>query len=201
MVFVFAVFLVIGLISSGCQSDPAPEKEQVKKEQETQPSQPAAASQKTFHEAAFIGKLQEVRAQIEKGADVNGEDQDGRTALMLAAFNGHTDTVRLLLVSGARVDTRNAAGRTALMHASSGPYAETVRLLLERKADPNLADNVEKWTALMFAAGEGQTEVVKLLLKHGADASIKDVDGDTALDFARKNKHVETIRILKEVPE
>ena len=57
-------------------------------------------------------------------------------------------------------------GRTALMYAASGPNPETVQLLLEKKADPNLVDQAEKFTALMFAAAEGQTRVVQILLKH-----------------------------------
>jgi ankyrin repeat protein len=194
-------FLTLGLIAMGCGSDPAPEKQAAGSEQKTTAVQRGAADLEALHKAAFAGKLQAVRDQLEAGVEVDGSDSYGRTALMLAAFNGHTDVVRILLDRGAGIDIRNTVGRTALMHAASGPYANTVKLLLERKADPNLADNVENWTALMFAAGEGQTEVVKLLLDHGADPSLKDADGDTALDFARKNKHTETLRVLEEARE
>jgi ankyrin repeat protein len=115
---------------------------------------------------------------------------------MLSAFDGHTRTVRMLLDNKARIDTRDSMGRTALMYASSGPNPETVQLLLERKADPNLSDNAEKFTSLMFAAAEGQVRVVEILLAHGADPTKKDADGETALDFARQNGHTAVIRLL-----
>ena len=65
--------------------------------------------------------------------------------------------------------------------------------LLREHPDVNLIDRGEHWTALMFAAAEGQTEVVKLLLAAGADATLKDVDGDTARNFAAQNGHTETV--------
>ena len=48
----------------------------------------------------------------------------------------------------------------------------------------------------MHAAAEGQLEVVKTLLEHHADPQIRDVDGDTARDFAERNGHAEVVRLL-----
>ncbi|MGD9345338.1 MAG: ankyrin repeat domain-containing protein [Candidatus Aminicenantes bacterium] len=158
---------------------------------------PSAELSAVLRDAAARGQIQEVRAVLEKGADVNTADELGRTALMLGAFDGHTEIVRLLLSKGAQVDLRDSSGRTALMYSSSGPFPETVQLLLDWKADPNLVDGIERWTALMFAAGEGQLEVVKILLEHNADPSLKDVDGDTALTFAQRNGHAQVVRLLK----
>jgi ankyrin repeat protein len=39
---------------------------------------------------------------------------------------------------------------------------------------------------------------VKLLLDLGADVSIKDENGETALDIAKKNKDKEVIKLLEE---
>jgi len=160
-------------------------------------SQSLARLSAALRNAAARGQIQDVRAELEKGADVNTSDEMGRTALMLAAFNGHTEIVRLLLSKGSQVDLRDTSGRTALMYSSSGSFPETVKLLLDWKADPNFVDGVEQWTALMFAAGEGQLEVVKILLAHGADPALKDVDGDTALTFAQRNGHAHVARLLR----
>ena len=73
-----------------------------------------------------------------------------------------------------------------------------MELLLERKADPNIVDNQEHFSALMHAAAEGYIEVVKILLDHGADATLKDIDGDTAESFARKNGHTGVADLLNE---
>ena len=88
-------------------------------------------------------------------------------------------------------------GRTALMYAATGPNQATVAALLEAGAAPNAVDHGEKFTALMHAAAEGQLEVVQTLLQHNADTQMRDVDGDTARDFAERNGHAEVVRLLQ----
>jgi ankyrin repeat protein len=117
---------------------------------------------------------------------------------MFAAFNGHRRVVSFLLVEGAKVDHKDANGRTALMYASSGPFAETVELLLDAGAEVDVQGMLEGFTALMTAAAEGQLEVVELLLERGADPALEDVDGDTALSFARQGRHNEVVALLEE---
>ena len=146
---------------------------------------------------AAAARLERVRLSLEQGLDVNKTDPDGRTALLMASFEGHTGIVRLLVENEAPLDHRDAAGRSALMYAASGPNHETVRLLLEAGADPNIVDKGEGFTALMFAAAEGQLEVVRVLLRHNANVSVRDVDGDTARDFAAKKGHDEIVRMLE----
>ena len=144
----------------------------------------AAPSPAVLHEAALRGEVASVQAALDAGADVNGADEEGRTALMLAAFDGHTGAVDLLLRRGARVDSQDAAGRTALMYAVSGPNTPTVQRLLAAAPAVDLRDREEHFTALMFAAAEGQAENVRALLQAKADPTLTDVDGDTARKFA-----------------
>ncbi len=161
---------------------------------------PAPVSDGAFLDAALEGSIATIRQAIESGVDVNATDEEGRTALLLAAFNGHTEVVRLLLGRQAQLEHRDASGRTALMYASTGPNNETVRLLLEAGAEPNSVDSGEKFTALMHAAAEGQHEVVRSLLEFKADPRIRDIDGDTARDFAARNGHVEVVQLLTPLP-
>ena len=49
----------------------------------------------------------------------------------------------------------------------------------------------------MFAAAEGQRDVVQVLLRHNANVSVRDVDGDTARDFAAQKGHGEIVRMLE----
>ncbi|MES9848346.1 MAG: ankyrin repeat domain-containing protein, partial [Candidatus Thiodiazotropha sp.] len=60
----------------------------------------------------------------------------------------------------------------------------------------NLADT-DGITPLMEAARKGSEPMVKLLLKHGANKMNKDNEGHTALDIAKKKKHVEVAGLLK----
>jgi ankyrin repeat protein len=148
-------------------------------------------------EAAYMGKLDEVRRLVLDGTPVDAIDAEGRTPLMFAAFNGHAAVAEYLLDAGAEIDTKDSSGRTALMYAASGPFVETVGLLLKRGAEVNVQGTLEGFTPLMTAAAEGLTEVVRILLAAGADRDIKDVDGDTALSFARQNGHGEVVELLE----
>lgn len=156
----------------------------------------ASASEQALRSAALEGHIEKVRTSLDQGTSPDARDPDGRTALMMAAFNGHTQAVRLLMDRGAKVNAHDGIGRTALMYAAAGPYTQTVKHLINNGAKLDIRDNAEGFTALMFAAAEGQTEVIKVLLSQGANTRITDKDGDTALDFAKKNGHQTAVQAL-----
>jgi len=67
------------------------------------------------------GDLESARRVLEDPggrAHVDGTDDEGNTALMLAAAGGHEPLVRFLLRKGASVDLRNQHGWTPLMQAA-----------------------------------------------------------------------------------
>lgn len=76
---------------------------------------------------------------LDGGADMNRQNNDGQTALMIAIENRH----------------RRAQGWP-------DEFFETVRILVERGADVNLADNNGK-TAVMLAEERGYSDIVDLL--------------------------------------
>lgn len=155
------------------------------------------ALQQQLLEAAARGDLEQVKESLSQGADVNGQDAEKRSALMLAGFDGHTEVVAHLLDNGANTELVDANGRTALMFASSGPFPQTVKLLLEKGANANATDSFEGWTALMFAAGEGQVEVCQALLEGGADKTIKDQDDEQAIDHAKAKNQQKVVELLE----
>eukprot|EP00235_Prasinoderma_singulare_P005100 CAMPEP_0119161000 /NCGR_PEP_ID=MMETSP1315-20130426/901_1 /TAXON_ID=676789 /ORGANISM="Prasinoderma singularis, Strain RCC927" /LENGTH=180 /DNA_ID=CAMNT_0007153689 /DNA_START=45 /DNA_END=584 /DNA_ORIENTATION=- len=84
--------------------------------------------------AGKSGNVAVVRRVLAEGADVNEEDENGKTALMWAAFfDDREEVVRELLEAGAAPNKRDQLGRTALHEATTSvPIA---RLLLEAGAD------------------------------------------------------------------
>ncbi len=160
--------------------------------------QPSSESIVDLYDAALNGQLDVVKNMLDRISNIDTVNENGHTALMLAAYNGRTPIVKLLLEKGANINRRDPEGRSPLMFAASGPFAETVKLLLKHGADVNMADNGEHFTPLMYAAAEGHLNVVKVLLDHGADASMKDVDGDTAASFARKNGHTKVAELIEQ---
>src|SRR5207253_2546426 len=74
----------------------------------------------------------QVKHLLDKGADVNAEDNDHRTPLICATRNElPTDNLRLLLDKGANITKH---GASALLVAADSDDQEKARLLLERGA-------------------------------------------------------------------
>ena len=77
---------------------------------------------------------------IDNGADVNAQEKNGGTALMLASSNGHTDIAKLLIDKGADVNAQRDPGYSpfyslsALAIASFKGHREITELLKEAGA-------------------------------------------------------------------
>jgi len=69
---------------------------------------------------------------IEKGADPNLADKDGRTPLMLAAINGNEALVRSLLEAKAGLSAKDAQGMTARDWAVKKNKEAVLPLLVEQ---------------------------------------------------------------------
>ena len=179
-----------------------------------------------FLAAVTRGDAAEVRALLDRGADVNARNDNGDSALMLAVLYGDADLVKLLLDRKADPKHANEAGATALHWAMDNP-AE-VEALLAAGADPN-AITTWGYTPLMAAvvrqdsaavvpillehgadpnrtsghsmravilAGGGDTRSLQALLDHGADARAKTNAGFSALHSAANKGNVDNVRLL-----
>ncbi|CCX10138.1 Similar to Ankyrin repeat domain-containing protein 50; acc. no. Q9ULJ7 [Pyronema omphalodes CBS 100304] len=122
-----------------------------------------------FH-AARKGHLKTVELLLERGAEVDSKDKNGRTPLSFAAkAYGSFETVKLLLERGAEVDSKNKNGRTPLSFAANEYGSlETVQLLLERGAEIDWKDKDGR-TPLSYATLNDNTKIVALILERGAD--------------------------------
>jgi tetratricopeptide (TPR) repeat protein len=119
----------------------------------------------------------EVRAAIERGADVNDRRIAGNTALVEAALCCQANIVQLLLENGAVA--RDGEALIAAVDSCEG--ADVVKLLIDKGADVNAKRSSDGETALMWSAQMAEVDVVRLLLKNGADVHAKDSGGRTAL--------------------
>ena len=132
---------------------------------------------------------------LDYGADVDGADNIGRTALIYAAEEGQETVTKLLLDYGADVAAAVINGRTALISAVAGGHETVTKLLLDHGADVAAALTNGR-TALTYAVQRGYVAVTKLLLDYGADVAAADINGVTALMVAAQRGYVAVTKLL-----
>ena len=82
----------------------------------------------------------------------------------------------------------------------SSPLDEEVFKRLNKSGVQVNAVNTNGWTALMHAVDSSPYEnpnFVRQLLRFGADTTMKNNEGDTALDIATKKSYRETMHLLE----
>jgi hypothetical protein len=138
-------------------------------------------------EAAEEGDLEQVKAALAHGADIEARDEDGDTAICLAVAEGHMDVVDMLLEVGADVNVRGSERFTLLHWAAYGGNALAVDKLVKLglRVDARAeGDDLWQTTPLCRAAMQKGSVTVEALLSHGADPNIPDQNGWTPLHFA-----------------
>src|SRR3990167_4753558 len=145
--------------------------------------------------AAVSGHTDIVRLLLDRGANINHDNNLGATALIVAAENGHTDTVILLLDKGADINHATDYGSTVLVYAARSGLTDIVQLLLGRGMNLNQT-NSGGFTPIMVAAQQGRTDTVRLFLDRGSDINHVANDGYTALILAAENGRRDTVKLL-----
>src|SRR5918998_2401533 len=117
---------------------------------------PKQALNEQLYEAARKGDPVEVKAVLDRGADVNAKFRYGATVLFKAAERGHTEVVKLLIERGADVNVKDTFyGATAMTWALDKGHTGVVRALLAKSADGAgqvLSSGVRKGDAELVSA-------------------------------------------------
>ena len=106
-----------------------------------------------------------VELLLENGAEIDLQDEQGRTALRWAAERRHHETIAILLEAGAEVNVQDNDGETPLIAIApirSGGSVEIAQMLIDFGADVTIEDNRGK-TALNWAEKYGREEMVELI--------------------------------------
>ncbi len=153
---------------------------------------------------AFILALLEKYTNIAKfllnrGADINSKDEDGKTALLIAIWDRNFDMAKILINRGADVNIVDNKGDTPLTYASRGGNLNIIKLLIDKGADINKKTE-QGLTPLTLSLYNGHSEVADFLISSGAkyDINYEDFYGGNILMYAAK---CGKINLVKEIVE
>lgn len=137
---------------------------------------------------------------LDRGADINKRNLQGRTPVSVAAQNGHIDVVRLFLDRGANLAAHRDHGSLLSVAAANG-HAEVTRLVLNRQhGGTGNSKSHELGKALVLAAKTGSSATMQVLLDYGANPdrllSTPGVDLQTALIEAAGLGNYEVVNLL-----
>ncbi len=118
-------------------------------------------------------KIDELKFYLDNGADINFQDENGSTALMLASRRGLNKIVFFLLDNNADVDMKDNSGLTAITYAIMGKEVKIVETLLAYNANINSKTN-DGFTPILYALTDSNVNIksiqlIKLLLQHHPD--------------------------------
>lgn len=131
--------------------------------------------------AAERGETEQVLDLLKQGAEINAQDEQGRTPIMRATYAQQAETVDALIRAGTDINIRDNNLANPLLYASAEGLLDIVKLALGARADTRFT-NRYGGVSLIPAAERGHVEVVRELLTR-SDVEVNHVNnlGWTAL--------------------
>lgn len=153
-----------------------------------------------LHSMSFKS-LPMARLLIERGAEVDARDADGRTPLIWAISSARAELVELLLQHGADVNARDNFGAPALQwlfrhRQRTGATEEVLAVLIRYGVDVLARDRCGNDALLSYCYDSPDLKFVKYFLDAGADPRQTDDLGQSALSRAQKNGNTELVELL-----
>ena len=152
-----------------------------------------------LQEAVFMKRTEVVQLLIDAGADVDTQNNEGRSPLHVACKSGELDIVKMLVEAGAGVRATDNQGCTCLMLAAWHGHTDIVRYLVgvpEVELNHQSRAAASSNTALHLAARNKRTDVVQVLIDAGADIDTQNNLRHSPLHYACKKGARDIVKML-----
>jgi ankyrin repeat protein len=162
-------------------------------------------SKKTpLHLAAEKGSLETVQFLFEKYPQaISEKDFLRRTPFYLAVGSGNLETVQYLFEKYPQAISEKSSHGFPFGLAFTLGDLQILQFLAEKDLQALSKKNIDGYTPLHYAALDQKWDKVQILVRvlkdHPEQLSLKDDDGNTLLDFARKYNQTELIRYLESI--
>ncbi|XP_071688601.1 uncharacterized protein [Rutidosis leptorrhynchoides] len=157
----------------------------------------------TFSTLMFVTRVNDIES-LKKIVDLTGvvdldeQDENGYSAVMVAAINGHVEAFRLLVNAGANVNLQNKYGETGISlseaHIDCGAFEKVIHEYGVMKGTPNSCNN--GFYTLHRAVCRGDYDAVESLTNSENDINAPDSDGHTPLMLAAREGHGKICELL-----
>ncbi|XP_022326507.1 uncharacterized protein LOC111126282 [Crassostrea virginica] len=97
--------------------------------------------------------------------NINQEDRNGQTPLMLAVILGEEEIIRLLVRAGADINEINNAGKSALLIALEDAKFDIAEYLIKHGSDVNIVDRLGQSALFLTMSNISDHKCIKLLKK------------------------------------
>lgn len=160
---------------------------------------PCSSDRSVFSPLLFASRTGDVRAlQVilkQPEVDLDEQDDEGHTAVMIAAREGHVEAFRVLVFAGADVKLCNNSGETAITLSQLNKEKRDLfeEVMLEFTLEKGAAGG---FCALHCAARRGDYAAARLLTSRGYNVNLPDGDGYTPLMMAAREGHGPLCQLL-----
>jgi len=138
--------------------------------------------------------LKLVGSLIAAGANVNGADSNGQSALATAIAMEQPVVAKYLVDAGASISQKTSNGSYPVIEATKKGYEHLVLQMVSQGADLNSRDSLGR-TALFAAVGRGQQRLVQKLIQAGASTRVTDENGINPILLA-ESRNLKSIKTM-----